>query len=130
MDDGDLRELCNRFLDAVEAGDMAELSAVYADDLRFWANITGTELTKEDSLRVVSDGKALHRRRTYDDRTISTFKNGFVVQYICNVVPHEGRPRALWACLVAECRDGQITRVDEYIDSSKFGAPRPKAATV
>ena len=37
------------------------------------------------------------------------------------------RDGALWICIVARVRDGQITRIDEYMDSSKFatwaGAP-------
>ena len=35
---------------------------------------------------------------------------------------HTGHRGALWICIVAHCRDGKITRIDEYMDSSKFPA--------
>ena len=41
-----------------------------------------------------------------------------------NVVQHDGRRSSLWACIVAQCKDGRITRIDEYLDSSKFRRPR------
>ena len=65
-------------------------------------------------------GPCLHRRRTYDDRIISTFDDGFVVQYTVNVVAHNGTKVPLSACLVAEVRDGKITKLFEYLDSGKF----------
>ena len=60
-------------------------------------------------------------RRTYDDRIISTFEDGFVVQYTVTVVAHNGTKVPLSACLVAEVRDGKITKLFEYLDSGKFG---------
>jgi hypothetical protein len=33
-----------------------------------------------------------------------------------------------FVCIVALCRDGQITRIDEYLDSGKFPAWRGPAA--
>ena len=68
-----------------------------------------------------SKGRDLHRRRTYDDRIISTFDDGFVVQYTVTVVAHNGTKVPLSACLVAEVRDGKITKLFEYLDSGKFG---------
>ena len=62
------------------------------------------------------------RRRTYDDRTINTFDGGFVIQYTLHGVQHSGHRGALWICIVGLCRDGKITRIDEYMDSGKFAA--------
>ena len=64
------------------------------------------------------------RRRTYDDRQIRTFDDGFLVQYTCTVVLHDGTKRALSACSVGTVHDGKIVHLAEYLDSSKFGAPR------
>ena len=35
---------------------------------------------------------------------------------------HNGHRGALWICIVGRCRDGKITRIDEYMDSGKFAA--------
>jgi ketosteroid isomerase-like protein len=124
MTDGELRDLCHRFLDAVERRDVRTVAELYAPELVFWVNLTGAESSREENLKALADGYALHRRRSYDDRSIHTFETGFVVQYSVNVVEHSGRRTSLWACVVARCRDGRITRIDEYLDSIHFRAPR------
>jgi ketosteroid isomerase-like protein len=120
MTDGELRELCHRFFDAIERGDVDEVAAMYAPGFTFWFNVRGAETSREENLQTLSEGDARHRRRTYDGRTINTFDTGFVVQYSVNVVQHDGQRSSQWACLVARCKSGQITRIDEYMDSSKF----------
>jgi ketosteroid isomerase-like protein len=124
MTDRELRELCHRFFDAIERSDVTTLAQIYAPDFRLWANVSGAEIGAEENLRILRDGAALHRRRTYDDRTINTFERGFLVQYSVNVVTHAGNRSSLWACLVAQCKDGKIARIDEYLDAGKFGRPR------
>ena len=127
MKDTELRELCHDFLDAVERSDLERVAELYAPDFSFWVNLTGSASTREQSLETLRAGRALHRRRTYDDRTIDTFATGFLARYSVNVVAHNGRRASLWACVVAQCKDGRITRIDEYLDSSKFRAPRSEA---
>jgi uncharacterized protein len=130
MTDTELRALCHRFLDAIERSDVATVAQIYAPDFRLWANVSGAEITAEENVKILRDGATLHRRRSYDDRTINTFERGFMVQYSVNVVTHAGRRASLWACLVAQCKDGKITRIDEYLDSGKFGRSRSGSADV
>lgn len=120
MTDGELRELCNRFFDAIERHDLEEVAACYAPDFTIWVNVTREVKTKEQNLQVLADGKARHRRRTYDDRQIRTFDGGFLVQYSVNIVQHDGQKKSLWSCLIAECKLGHIKHIDEYLDSSRF----------
>ena len=86
MTDTELRALCHRFFDAIERGDYAAVAQIYAPQFRMWVNLTGTESTADENLTVLRDGAKLHRRRTYDDRIVNTFANGFIVQYSVNVV--------------------------------------------
>jgi len=128
MTDTELRELCHRFFDAIERSDYDAVAQLYAPEFRMWVNLTDTESSAEENLAVLRDGARLHRRRTYDDRIIDTFERGFVVQYSVNVVTHSGARTSLCACVVAQCRNGRITRIDEYLDAGKF-APRADART-
>lgn len=120
MDDGETRALCHRFFDAIERHDLDTVRAIYAPGFRIWANVTHSEKTAEENLEILAQGRGLHRRRTYDDREVRTFPGGFLARFSINIVQHDGRRRSLWAAMVAECRDGQITRLAEYLDSSKF----------
>jgi uncharacterized protein len=117
------RRLCHTLFDAIERGDLAAVSACYAPDMTLWFNVSGQEISREENLEALERGYGLHRRRTYDDRFVHTFDDGFMVQYTLTVVTHDGTKRSLWACLVAEVRDGLITKLFEYLDSGRFTAP-------
>jgi ketosteroid isomerase-like protein len=123
MTEGEIRELCHRFFDAYEAKDVEELDRIYAPDCIIWHNVFGRDTTRDDNLAAMRRDRG-QRRRTYNDRIINTFEDGFVIQYTLNGVQHSGHRGALWICIVGRCRDGQLVRVDEYMDSGKFAAWR------
>jgi ketosteroid isomerase-like protein len=120
MTDSEIRGLCNRFFDAYQNRRVDMLAEIYADDCIVWHNVFGRETTGADNLAALPESYGMQRRRTYDDRTINTFEGGFVIQYTLHGVQHSGHRGALWICIVGLCRDGKITRIDEYMDSGKF----------
>jgi ketosteroid isomerase-like protein len=118
--DTEHRRLCHTLFDAIEQGDFAGVEACYASDMTMWFNVTGQESSRAENLAALVNGQGLHRRRLYNDRVVNTFNDGFVVQYTCNVVGHDGSNHALSACLVAEVHAGKIVKLFEYLDSGKF----------
>jgi hypothetical protein len=120
--DGELRALCHRFLDAYQDRRIEELAEIYAPHCVIWHNVFGRETTGAENLAALPKSYGGQRRRTYDDRSIDTFEGGFVIRYTLAGVQHDGHRGALWICIVALCRDGKITRIDEYMDSGKFAA--------
>jgi ketosteroid isomerase-like protein len=128
MDEHEIRALCHEFFDAYQDGRVDVLERILSDDCVIWHNVFGRETTKSDNLTKYPDSYSGQRRRTYDDRIVNVFDDGFVIQYTLRGVMHTGHVGALWLCIVGRVRDGQITRIDEYMDSSKFakwmGPPR------
>ena len=124
--DAAMHDICNRFLDAIEARDMDLIGEILSPDLQFWANFTNATKGRDDMLQAISAGYAVHRHRHYNDRRIRALEGGFLAQYTCAITRHDGTTSALWAGMVADVRDGRIVKVDEYMDSGKF-APRPAA---
>ena len=122
MTDSEIRKLCDRFFDAYQERRVDELAEIYAPDCIVWHNVFGHETTGRENLAALPRSYTQQRRRTYDDRTINTFAGGFVIQYTLHGVQHSGHRGALWICIVGLCRGGKITRIDEYMDSSKFAA--------
>jgi ketosteroid isomerase-like protein len=122
MAEGEIRELCHEFFDAYQDKRVDILDRVLADDCVIWHNVFGRETTKQDNLSKYHDSYRGQRRRTYDDRIIDVFHDGFVIRYQLGGVMENGQRGSLWICIVARVRDGQITRIDEYMDSSKFAA--------
>lgn len=129
MTHDDIRALCHRLFDALEAGDLDALGAIYDDRLAFWFNASGKTSTKAESIDAVRNGKGRHKQRRYNDRIIQVFDGGFVMQYTLNIEHHDGAKTALYPAVVALCRDGRIFRMDEYIDSGKFKTPLPAKET-
>ena len=122
MTDGEIRELCNRFFDAYEARRVDLLAEIYSADCIVWHNVFGRDTTGAENLAALPKSYEGQRRRNYDDRTLNTFPGGFVIQYSLHGVQHSSHRGALWICIVGLCKDGKITRIDEYMDSSKFAA--------
>lgn len=122
MVDTEHRALCHALFDAIEREDSDAMRRCYAPDMVLWFNVTGQEASGEDTIAAQVRGRELMRRRTYDDRIISTFDDGFLVQYTLTITHHDGRRASLWACAVATVHDGLIVRLDEYLDSTRFAA--------
>jgi ketosteroid isomerase-like protein len=120
MTDAELRQLCNRFFDAYQDRRIDELRDIYAADCVVWTNVFQKEMSGEENIAALPKSYKMARRRTYDDRRINTFDEGFVIQYTLSGVHHTGHRGALSVCIVALCHDGKITRIDEYMDTSKF----------
>ena len=67
------------------------LDRLYADDCIIWHNVFGRETTRDENLARYHDSYRGQRRRTYNDRIVNTFDDGFVIQYTLNGV-HAHRP--------------------------------------
>lgn len=124
--DTEHRALCHALFDAIEREDLDAMAHCYAPGMTLWFNVTGEEVSGDDTIAAQAAGRRIQRRRTYDDRIVNTFDDGFVVQYTLTVVLHDGSRRALSACAVAEVHDGLIVRLSEYLDSSRFGRSRTR----
>lgn len=120
MTEGEIRELCTAFFDAYEQRRVDVLDRLYAEDCIIWHNVFGRDTTRDENLARFHDSYRGQRRRTYDDRIVHTFEDGFVIQYTLAGVQNSGHRGALWICIVGRCRDGRITRIDEYMDSGRF----------
>lgn len=129
MTEYEIRELCERFFDAYQDRRVDVIEELYADDCIIWHNVFGRDTTGAENVSKLPESYQGQRRRTYDDRIVNTFHDGFVIQYSLDGVQHSGHKGSLWICIVARCRDGQITRIDEYMDAGKFPAWRSPRAT-
>src|SRR5262249_60869195 len=85
-------------------------------------SVCGRELPGRATVAARPASSPTRRGPPSDDRHIDVFEGGFVIRYTLSGVQHSGHRGALWICIVGLCRDGKITRIDEYMDSSKFAA--------
>ena len=110
--------LAKRFFDAIEKGDIATVAAIYAPDAVIWHNTDGLASTREENLKVLTNFIKGVPTRTYLNRRLDAFADGFVQQHVLKGKLANGKELVLAACIVCKVKDGRITRLDEYFDSA------------
>lgn len=109
-------ELCHRFLDAIERGDLRTVLEIYAPDVVVWHNTDSVCQTREENLRVVASIFELLADRRYTERRVVGFEGGFIDQHVLTGRLRSGEIFRLPACLICAVSEGRITRLDEYLD--------------
>ncbi|MDP1872590.1 nuclear transport factor 2 family protein [Phenylobacterium sp.] len=126
----DHKALAERFITALEAGDVEAVRAIYAPDAKLWHNNDEVEQTVDQNLRVLAWLiRALPERR-YRIVRREILADGFMQQHVLEGVLADGEPFAMPACVVVQARDGQIVRLDEYLDpaaGASLGAQAKRA---
>lgn len=122
-----MNDLADRFFRAIEEGDIETVKSIYAADAKIWHNNDEIEQSPEENLKVLNWlTRHLHDRH-YDVKRRAEIPGGFVQQHVLKGTLSDGKPFAMPACIVCEVKDGQITRLDEYLDPAQ-AEPLAKAA--
>lgn len=116
--------LARRFFDAVESGDIDTVYGCYAPGAKIWHNTDRLEQTRDENAATLRDFIRRIPTRSYAERRLSLFSDGFVHQHELRCVRLDGVAVTLPACVVCEVSAGQITRLDEYFDSAQVAAFR------
>jgi ketosteroid isomerase-like protein len=118
MSEAQTLEIAKRLIDAIQAGDVAAIEELYADDLVGWQNFTGRELNRRQMLKIVRVLAGDVKDLRYADIRVSPTARGYVQQHVLHATAKDGRRVECAACLVVELRDGRISRIDEYMDGA------------
>lgn len=109
--------LIDRFLAAIEAGDIDTVRSLYAPHAVIWHNDDLLEQSVEDNLKVL---RGLHRTVTdlrYEIVRRAHLDDGALQQHVLHGTLPGGAPVTLHAAMYVRIENGRITRIDEYLDS-------------
>lgn len=112
-------DLAERFIRAIEAGDLETVQACYAPDARIWHNHDGVEQTVEQNLKVLAWIARKLPGRRYRIVRREALSDGFLQQHVLEAALPDGTAWSMPACLIVRVRDGRIIRLDEYLDSAQ-----------
>ena len=110
--------LADRFMRAIETGDLDAIRACYAPDARIWHNFDGLAQTVDENLKTLKwmDKRLFNRR--YEIKSRHAFEGGYVQQHVLHGTLANGGAFSMPACLVVTLKDGRIARLEEYLDTA------------
>lgn len=111
-------DVARRLMAAIQAGDIAAVDALYADDMLGWRNFDRRELGKPAMLRIIEFLAKEVRDLRYEKIRVEPTPSGYVQQHVLHARAPDGSQIESPACLIVEVRDGRIRRLDEYLDSA------------
>ncbi len=120
--DSAIRALADRFIKAIQAGDIETVKACYDPSVVVWLNTVGIGVDRQTNLDVLSGFVEKTSERRYQNRRVETFPGGYVQQHLLKATHVKGPVLELAAILVCQVKDGVIVRLDEYFDSAPLTA--------
>ncbi len=119
MQSNEVLAFAERFVDAIEGGDVEAVRACYAPDAKIWHNNDGLEQTVDQNIKVLNWFMRKLPNRKYRIVRREALSDGFLQQHVLEATLPDGRPFKMSACCVIRMQDGVITRLDEYFDSAE-----------
>jgi ketosteroid isomerase-like protein len=114
-------DVADRLFAAIANSDIAQVTALFNDDVLVWHSGDTKDSAKARALRIIDwfIGSTTDRRYEILDRQF--FDGGFVQQHILRAHGHGGGSIAMRVCIVIRVdADGLITRIDEYFDPAEM----------
>src|SRR3546814_2908717 len=80
-EENDIRDMAQRFFDAIEAGDIETMQGSFTPDGEIWHNTDELIVTPAQTAQTLTGMVARIKDREYAERRLTTFPGGFVQQH-------------------------------------------------
>ncbi len=124
MNDTEMLAFAEKFVGAIQSGDVDTVRACYAPDAKLWHNTDNIEQTVDQNMAVLDWFIRTLPDRNYRIVRREALKDGFLQQHVLEATLPDGTHWKMDACCVIKVVDGRITRLDEYMDSAAGKALR------
>lgn len=112
-------DFAERFVTAIQTGDVDTVRACYHPDAKLWHNTDNIEQTVDQNMKVLDWFIRTLPDRNYRVVRREALPDGFLQQHVLEATLPDGTKWAMDACVVIKIEDGKITRLDEYMDSAR-----------
>ncbi len=114
-----IHAIVDRFIAAIEQGDVATVLTIYADDARIWHNYDQVEVSPHDNARQISWFSSRLSGMKYCDIRRIAFPGGVVQQHVLRGTAPNGDTVAVHAMLKIDIVNDRIVRLEEYLDPAQ-----------
>lgn len=95
---------------------VADLGALYAEDIVIWHNYDGNTQSKSENLAFLGKLFSHCQSVSYVDIDRQVTERGYVQQHNLKVEMKDGRTASIPCCHIVHIANGHIRRFDEYLD--------------
>ena len=124
MTPNEILAFADKFVGAIQSGDVATVRACYAPDAKLWHNTDHIEQTVDQNMKVLEWFIKTLPDRNYRVTRREALPDGFLQQHVLEATLPDGTKWSMDACCVIKMENGLITRLDEYLDSAEGKALR------
>lgn len=117
-------DFAEKFIGAIQSGDVATVRACYAPDAKLWHNSDRIEQTVDQNMAVLDWFIKTLPDRNYRVIRREALSDGFLQQHVLEATLPDGTAWSMDACCVIKIENGLIIRLDEYLDSGQAKALR------
>ena len=117
IDSNDL--LVDRFIAAIEVGDVDAVLSIYSDDARIWHNFDQVVVSPADNARQIRWFSSRLHGMKYTEIRRTSFPGGVIQQHVLRGKAPNGQDVAVFAMLRIDIADGRITGLEEYLDPAQ-----------
>lgn len=117
--------LMDRFIAAIEAGDVDTVRSIYADDARIWHNFDQIEMSAADNAKQIKWFTSRLAGMKYTEIRRIFFDGGVVQQHVLRGTAPNGDTVAVHAMLRVDIdtdtgtNSSRIVRLEEYLDPAQ-----------
>jgi uncharacterized protein len=122
MTPSEILDFAKRFVASLEGDDPEQARAFYAPDAQIWHNTDNIVQSADENIKVLKWMMRTLPNRTYRVTRLEALSDGFLQQHVLEATLPDGTPWSLQTCVVIKITNGQISRLDEYMDSAQTSA--------
>ncbi len=112
-------QLVDRFVAAIEAGDVETVLSIYADDARIWHNFDQIAVSPADNARQIKWFSSRLSGMKYTEIRRTPFSGGVMQQHVLRGKAPNGQDVAVFAMLRIDIENGRIVSLEEYLDPAQ-----------
>lgn len=120
-------EVADGFFDAVLAGDVEALDALFTPGAVFWQNFAGRDIPKAEFLAIFARLSSAITGLRFEESQRTRTPSGFVEKNTLRGRAPSGADLEMRCCFIATVEDGKIVRLNEYVDSVQLADLRAPA---
>jgi ketosteroid isomerase-like protein len=119
-------DLATRLFAAIAANDEAAIREVYAADATIWNNHSPEPIGLDALVTMLGHMRGVVKEMRFERVRTQATASGFIDQHVTHFLTNGGVTAALPSCMIADVRDGQIVKVDEYSNPADMAPLMPE----